>query len=147
VTPRHAYPLGLEYVRDHVRPRLAFIGNAAHLIHPVAGQGFNLGLRDVAVLAEVLADAANAQHDPGLMETLQGYSQWRRPDYLRVMGMTDGLTRTFSNDFKPLVVARNLGMVAMDLLPPARRLLTHQAMGMSGRQPRLARGLSLEGVE
>ncbi len=147
VTPRHAYPLGLEYVRDHVRPRLAFIGNAAHLIHPVAGQGFNLGLRDVAALAEVLLEAAAGQRDPGQMETLQAYSQWRRPDYLRVMGMTDGLARTFSNDFKPLVVARNLGMVAMDLLPPVRRLLTHQAMGMSGRQSRLARGLLLDGVE
>lgn len=147
VTPRHAYPLGLEYVRDHVRHRLAFIGNAAHLIHPVAGQGFNLGLRDVAVLAEVLLEAASAQRDPGLMETLQNYADWRRPDYLRVMGMTDGLARTFSNDFTPLVVARNLGMVAMDLIPPARRLLTHQAMGMTGRQSRLARGLSLEGVK
>ncbi len=145
VTPRHAYPLGLEYVRDHVRPRLAFIGNAAHLIHPVAGQGFNLGLRDVAVLAEVLAEAAAGQRDPGLLETLKTYSAWRRPDYLRVMGMTDGLARTFSNDFRPLVVARNLGMVAMDLVPPVRRLLTHQAMGMSGRQSRLARGLSLGG--
>ncbi len=147
VTPRHAYPLGLEYVRDHVRPRLAFIGNAAHLIHPVAGQGFNLGLRDVVVLAEVLAEAAAEQRDPGLLQTLQSYAQWRRPDYLRVMGMTDGLARSFSNDFKPLVIARNLGMVAMDLLPPARRLLTHQAMGMSGRQSRLARGLSLQGRE
>jgi 2-octaprenyl-6-methoxyphenol hydroxylase len=146
VTPRHAYPLGLEYVRDHVRPRLAFIGNAAHLIHPVAGQGFNLGLRDVAVLAEVLAEAAAQQRDPGLMETLQRYTAWRRPDYLRVMGMTDGLARTFSNDFKPLVVARNLGMVGMDLVPPLRRLLTHQAMGVTGRQSRLARGLPLAGM-
>jgi 2-octaprenyl-6-methoxyphenol hydroxylase len=146
VSSRHAYPLGLEYVRDHVRPRLAFIGNAAHLIHPVAGQGFNLGLRDVAVLAEVLAEAAVEQRDPGLMETLQGYARWRRPDYLRVLGMTDGLARIFSNDVRALVIARNLGMVAMDLLPPARRLLTHQAMGMIGRQSRLARGLSLEGL-
>ncbi len=147
VTPRHAYPLGLEYVRDHVRPRLAFIGNAAHLIHPVAGQGFNLGLRDVAALAEVLADAAAEQRDPGLLQTLQSYAQWRRPDYLRVMGMTDGLARSFSNDFRPLVIARNLGMVAMDLLPPARRLLSHQAMGMTGRQSRLARGLAAQGRE
>ncbi len=147
VTPRHAYPLGLEYVRDHVRPRLAFIGNAAHLIHPVAGQGFNLGLRDVAALAEVLADAATEQRDPGLLQTLQSYAQWRRPDYLRVMGMTDGLARSFSNDFRPLVIVRNLGMVAMDLLPPGRRLLTHQAMGMTGRQSRLARGLAAQGRE
>ena len=147
VTPRHAYPLGLEYVRDHVRPRLAFIGNAAHLIHPVAGQGFNLGLRDVAVLAEVLVEAAAEQRDPGLMETLQRYAAWRRPDYLRVMGMTDGLARSFSNDFRPLVVGRNLGMVAMDLVPPLRRMLTHQAMGLTGRQSRLARGLVLGGGE
>jgi 2-octaprenyl-6-methoxyphenol hydroxylase len=146
VTPRHAYPLGLEYVRDHVRPRLVFIGNAAHLIHPVAGQGFNLGLRDAAALAEVLAQAAAAGEDPGLLETLQRYAAWRRPDYLRVMGMTDGLARLFSNDRKPLVVARNLGMVAMDLLPPARRGLTRQAMGMTGRQSRLASGLSLNGL-
>ncbi len=143
VSPRSAYPLGLKFVRDHVRPRLAFIGNAAHLIHPVGGQGFNLGLRDVAVLAEVLADAAHHGADPGSMESLRGYAGWRRSDYLRVMGFTDGLARTFSNDFTPLVVARNLGMVAMDLLPPARRLFTRQAMGVNGRQSRLALGLPL----
>ena len=143
VSPRSAYPLGLQYVRDHVRQRLVFIGNAAHLIHPVGGQGFNLGLRDVAVLAEVLAGAARQGDDPGSMETLRGYARWRRSDYLRVMGFTDGLARTFSNDFLPLVVARNIGMVAMDLLPPARRLFTRQAMGVNGRQPRLALGLPL----
>ena len=143
VSPRRAYPLGLQYVRDHVRPRLAFIGNAAHLIHPVGGQGFNLGLRDVAVLAEVLLAAAEQGADPGSLETLNGYARWRRPDYLRVMGFTDGLARTFSNDFRPLVVARNLGMVAMDLIPPVRRLFTRQAMGVNGRQPRLALGLPL----
>ena len=143
VSPRHAYPLGLQYVRDHVRPRLAFIGNAAHLIHPVGGQGFNLGLRDVAVLAEVLAEAARQGRDPGNIDTLRDYAAWRRPDYLRVMSFTDGLARTFSTDFRPLVVARNIGMVALDMLPPARRILTRQAMGVSGRQPRLALGLSL----
>ncbi|MCW9089247.1 MAG: 2-octaprenyl-6-methoxyphenyl hydroxylase [Gammaproteobacteria bacterium] len=143
VTPRSAYPLGLQYVRDHVRPRLAFIGNAAHLIHPVGGQGFNLGLRDVAVLAEVLAQVAHQGGDPGALETLQGYARWRRGDYLRVMGVTDSLVRIFSNDFRTLVVARNAGMVAMDLLPPLRRLFTRQAMGVNGRQPRLALGLPL----
>jgi len=147
VSPRSAYPLGLQYVRDHVRPRLAFIGNAAHLIHPVGGQGFNLGLRDVAVLAEVLVQAAREGADPGRLETLNSYAAWRRPDYLRVMGFTDGLARTFSSDFRPLVVARNLGMVAMDLLPPARRLFTRQAMGVNGRQPRLALGLPLASQE
>lgn len=143
VSPRSAYPLGLQYVRDHVRPRIAFIGNAAHLIHPVGGQGFNLGLRDVAVLAEVLVQAAHKGDDPGTLATLKSYADWRRADYIRVMGFTDGLARTFSTDFRPLVVARNIGMVAMDLLPPARRLFTRQAMGVNGRQPRLALGLPL----
>jgi len=143
VTSRNAYPLGLQYVRDHVRHRLAFIGNAAHLIHPVGGQGFNLGLRDVAVLAEVLVEAARTGADPGVLTTLKRYADWRRADYIRVMGFTDGLARTFSNEFRPLVVARNLGMVAMDLVPPARRIFTRQAMGVNGRQPRLALGLPL----
>lgn len=147
VSPRRAYPLGLQYVRDHVRQRVAFIGNAAHLIHPVGGQGFNLGLRDVAVLAEVLVQAAREGRDPGALETLRGYANWRRADYLRVMGFTDSLVRTFSTDFRPLVVARNLGMVAMDLLPPLRRLFTRQAMGVNGRQPRLAVGQPLDGSQ
>lgn len=143
VSSRTAYPLGLQYVRDHVRHRLAFIGNAAHLIHPVGGQGFNLGLRDVAVLAEVLVGAVREGKDPGALSTLKHYADWRRSDYIRVMGFTDGLARTFSNELRPLVVARNLGMVAMDLVPPLRRLFTRQAMGVNGRQPRLALGLSL----
>lgn len=143
VSPRSAYPLGLQYVRDHVRPRVAYIGNAAHLIHPVGGQGFNLGLRDVAVIAEVLVKAARENLDPGKMTTLKGYADWRRADYLRVMAFTDSLVRTFSTDFRPLVVARNMGMVAMDLLPPLRRLFTRQAMGVNGRQPRLAVGQPL----
>ncbi len=142
-SPRRAYPLGLQFVRDHVRPRLAFIGNAAHLIHPVGGQGFNLGLRDVAVLAEVLTAVAREGKDPGNLESLSDYAGWRRGDYLRVMGFTDGLARSFSSDFAPLVAARNVGMVALDMLPPARRLLTRQAMGVNGRQPRLALGLPL----
>lgn len=144
--PRQAYPLGLNYVRDHVRHRLAFIGNAAHTIHPVAGQGFNLGLRDVAALAEVLADAAAAGKDCGAMDTLQAYADWRRADYLKVMGMTDGLARMFSNRFAPIAMARNLGMVMMDLVPPARHLLARQAMGLTGRLPRLARGVPLGGA-
>jgi 2-octaprenyl-6-methoxyphenol hydroxylase len=144
VTPRAAYPLKLQFVRDHVRHRLAFIGNAAHLIHPVGGQGLNLGLRDVAVLAEVLVNAARNGRDPGTMETLKDYARWRRADYIRVAGFTDSLTRIFSTDFRPLVVARNLGMLAMDLLPPLRRLFTRQAMGINGRQPRLALGLPVK---
>ena len=144
VTPRHAYPLRLLYVRDHVRHRLAFIGNAAHAIHPVGGQGFNLGLRDVAELAEVLANAVKYGNDPGTLESLKPYADWRRPDYLRVMGLTDGLVRGFSTNFKPAVVARDLGLLGMDLFPSLRRQFARQFMGLNGRQPKLARGLTLE---
>lgn len=140
VGPRRAYPLGLRYLRDCVRERVVFIGNAAHTIHPVAGQGLNLGLRDVAALAEVIEDAVHAEHDFGTMGVLDRYMQWRRPDYLRVMGLTDSLARGFASTLAPLVVARNLGMLGMDLLPPARRLMTRQMMGVTGRQSRLARG-------
>lgn len=143
-TPRHAYPLSLLYVRDHVRSRLAFIGNAAHAIHPVGGQGFNLGLRDVAELAEVLAEAGRRGDDPGALATLKPYADWRRPDYLRVLGMTDGLVRGFSTSFTPAVMARDLGMVALDLLPSLRHQFARQFMGLAGRQPKLARGLPLE---
>jgi 2-octaprenyl-6-methoxyphenol hydroxylase len=141
--PRRAYPLVLQYVRDHVRPRLAFIGNAAHAMHPVGGQGFNLGLRDVAVLAEVLANAAARGDDIGSLTALHDYATWRRPDYIRTMLFTDSLARSFSSTFTPLVVARDLGLIAMDLLPPARQLFARQAMGLLGKLPRLARRLPL----
>ncbi len=140
---RHSYPLGLSYLREPVRERVAFIGNAAHTIHPVGGQGFNLGLRDVAALAEVLVEALRRGDDIGVLDTLRGYADWRRPDYYKVMGFTDGLARGFSSRLAPLVKARNLGMLVLDLLPPARRLFTRQAMGNTGRLPRLARGVPL----
>ena len=141
--PRRAYPLVLQYVRDHVRERLAFIGNAAHAMHPVGGQGFNLGLRDVAVLAEVLADAARRGDDIGSPAALHDYAVWRRPDYIRTMFFTDSLARSYSAKFPPLVAARDLGLMAMDLLPPARHLFARQAMGLLGKLPRLARQLPL----
>jgi 2-octaprenyl-6-methoxyphenol hydroxylase len=143
-TPRYAYSLALLYVRDHVRSRLAFIGNAAHAIHPVGGQGFNLGLRDVAELAEVLAEAAGRGDDPGTLATLKPYADWRRPDYLRVLGLTDGLVRGFSTNFKPAVVARDFALLTLDLLPSMRHQFARQFMGLTGRQPKLARGLPLE---
>ncbi len=142
VGARRAYPLGLQYVRDFVQPRLVFIGNAAHAIHPVGGQGFNLGLRDVAVLAEVLATMAQ-DGDAGAPALLADYKARRRDDYIKVMGMTDGMARIFSSRLKPLAAARNLGLVAMDLVSPLRHLFARQAMGMAGRPPRLALGIPL----
>lgn len=140
---RAVYPLNRVSARRHVATRLALIGNAAHTLHPVAGQGFNLGLRDVAVLAEVIADATRAGSDIGSDEVLRRYQDWRRQDQRRVLTFTDGLVRIFSSDFTPLVIARNAGMIAMDMVPPLKRLMMRQAMGIGGRLPRLARGLPL----
>lgn len=140
---RYAYPLGLTQIREHVRERLAFIGNAAHTLHPVAGQGFNLGLRDVAALSQVIADARAVQQDPGELQRLQAYANWRRKDLLTTAVFTDTLVRVFSNDFLPLVLARNAGLLAMDLFAPLRKRLTRHAMGYIGRASLLARGLRL----
>lgn len=140
---RSAWPLSLRQAREHVRPRLALIGNAAHTLHPVAGQGFNLGLRDVATLAQVLVDARRRGEDPGAMTVLRRYADWRRRDHWRVIAFTDSLVRIFSNRVLPVVAARNLGLLAADVLPGVKHRLARQAMGLSGRLPRLARGLAL----
>ncbi len=140
---RAAYPLSLVRAREQARERVVVIGNAAHSLHPIAGQGFNLGLRDVAVLAQVLVDARRADRDIGRLAVLDEYARWRLGDQRRITTLTDGLVRLFSNRFKPLVVGRNLGLVAMDLLPPAKHGLARLAMGLAGRQPRLTRGLPL----
>jgi 2-octaprenyl-6-methoxyphenol hydroxylase len=142
---RHAYPLALMRVHEHVRPRVALIGNAAHALHPVAGQGFNLGLRDVAALAQVVNDALRDGQDFGALAVLSRYAAWRRRDNLAVTAFTDGLVRVFSNEFLPLVMARDAGLVAVDLLPPLKRALERRTMGLAGRLSRLARGLSLCG--
>lgn len=143
VGSRHAYPLALVRAKESVRPRLALIGNAAHTLHPIAGQGFNLGLRDVAALAEVLVDGHAAGRDLGELELLQQYAQWRSQDHRRVIAFTDGLARLFVNPIAPLAWLRDAGMVALDLVPPAKRLFGRLTMGRAGRLPRLARGLRL----
>ena len=141
---RHAYPLVFDFVRRAAQPRVAFVGNAAHAIHPVGGQGFNLGLRDVAALAEVIAAAHADGVDIGTMTALQPYVAWRRPDYLRVAAFTDGLVRLFSNRLPPLRLLRNLGLLGMDILPAAKHLFARQAMGLTGKLPRLACGIALK---
>ncbi len=140
---RRAYPLMLTRVKEHVRPRLALIGNAAHTVHPVAGQGFNLGLRDVAALAEVLVAAQREGRDLGDLEVLKRYADWRTRDNKVISTFTNSLIRVFSNDFPPLVLARNLGLIAVDLLPPLKRRLLRITSGLAGKLPRLARGLPL----
>ncbi|MFP3873211.1 MAG: 2-octaprenyl-6-methoxyphenyl hydroxylase [Thiohalophilus sp.] len=140
---RHLYPLKFLQTREHVRPRLAVIGNAAHTLHPVAGQGFNLGLRDVAVLSQVLSEALTQGEDIGGLNVLRRYAQWRRRDHLQTSLATDALVRVFSNNFLPLAVARNLGLTLLDTLPPLKKQLVRHAMGYVGKLPRLARGLKL----
>lgn len=143
VGQRAGYPLRLIQACEQIRSRLALIGNAAHTLHPIAGQGFNLGLRDVAALAQVLVDAHKAGRDPGDLAVLKDYARWRESDHRKVIGFTNALVHTFSNRFPPLSLARNLGLVATDLLPPLKHALARNAMGLSGKLPRLARGLPL----
>ncbi len=140
---RVSYPLRLTTVREHARSRAVVIGNAAHTVHPVAGQGFNLGLRDVAALAEVLVDARRAGRDPGDLAVLQRYADWRVQDNRVISSFTNSLLRVFANDIPPLAVLRNFALIAVDLLPPVKRGFIRVTSGLAGRLPRLARGLPL----
>jgi len=140
---RLAYPIRLMLTREAVHRRLVLIGNAAHTLHPVAGQGFNLGLRDVAALAQVLADAACEGGDPGGEATLDAYRRFRGHDQATIALVTDALARTFVNPLPPVRWARDLGMLGVDLTPGLRHLLARRFMGMGGSLPRLARGLPL----
>ncbi len=144
VGARSHYPLELRLTQTQVVHRVALIGNAAHTVHPIAGQGFNLGIRDVAALADVLIDAYTTGRDIGSLGVLDTYEEARAGDQRTVAMATDGLARLFINPLAPLRVARNLAMVAVDALPPLKHLLARRAMGLRGRLPRLARGLGYE---
>ncbi len=141
VGKRQSYPLTLVRARAQTSPRVALIGNAAHALHPVAGQGFNLGLRDVAAMAEVLAEASRDGADPGSQAVLDAYARWRREDHERVITMTDSLVRLFTNPLGPVKAARALALLGLDLLPTAKAGFVRQTTGLAGRLPRLARGL------
>ena len=140
---RFAYPLKLRQAKEQIRPRLVLIGNAAHAVHPVTGQGYNLGIRDVSVLAEVLADAATAGSDPGQLSVLQRYVDWRQRDQDAVLLITDGLARLFANPLTTATCVRDLGLLGLDCLPSVKHLVARQFMGLNGRLPRLSRGLPL----
>lgn len=144
--PRFAYPLGLIHAERYTGPRFALAGDAAHGIHPIAGQGFNLGIRDVAALAEVLVDARRLGLDPGAASVLADYERRRRFDNQLLIAVTDGLTRLFSNDVGPVRLARDLGLAAIHRaapLKPVKRFLMRHAMGVVGDLPRLVRGEKL----
>lgn len=140
---RQSYPLSLTQVAQTVHARVALIGNAAHTLHPVAGQGFNLGLRDVATLAELVRDAVAAGSDIGHTNLLARYRAWRARDTHAMTAFTDSLVRLFSNDHLPLVATRNAALLAIDLVPPAKRALLRRTMGLAGELPRTLRGLPL----
>lgn len=126
---REAYSLALQTATQQVSHRLALVGNAAQTLHPIAGQGFNLGLRDVMSLAETLAAAYRQQQDPGSYGVLHHYQQRRQRDRDATIGMTDGLVRLFANRYMPLVAGRNLGLMAMDHLPLLRNQLAERTLG------------------
>jgi 2-octaprenyl-6-methoxyphenol hydroxylase len=139
---RSSYPLRLVRATEDVRPRAVILGNAAHAIHPNGAQGFNLGLRDAAVLAEVLADEVrrDAAADIGALKTLQRYSDWREADQRGTIAYSDGLVRLFANPTAMAAAARTAGLLAHAFFPPLRRHLAIRAMGFRGRTPRLALG-------
>jgi 2-octaprenyl-6-methoxyphenol hydroxylase len=143
VGKRAAYPLSLVRAAEQAAERTVVIGNAAHSLHPIAGQGFNLSLRDVAVLADVLADALAAGEDPGSEATLARYVEWRSGDQRGTIAFTDVLNRVFANPLAPVAAVREAGLLVTGLLPPLRDTLAMHTMGLAGRLPRLAQGRGL----
>ena len=137
---RWSYPLSFHLARDFVRPRFALAGDCAHGIHPVAGQGLNLGLKDAAALAEVLLDAGRLGRDIGALDTLKRYERWRRFDSFALAASTDALNRLFSNDIMSLRHLRDLGLGIVDAIGPARRFFMRHAGGDVGKLPRLMKG-------
>ena len=141
--PRRAYPLGFAVARSFIAERLALIGDAAHMIHPIAGQGLNMGLRDVAALAEAIVDAARLGLDPGGADALERYQRWRRFDTAAMGVATDGLNRLFSNESDVLRLVRDIGLGVVDRLPALKRLFIREAAGLTGEVPKLLRGEAL----
>ncbi|MZR23787.1 FAD-binding protein [Sneathiella chungangensis] len=143
VGPRWSYPLTLHQSERYVDQRLALIGDAAHGMHPIAGQGLNLGLRDVAALAEVVIDAARLGQDIGGATVLEDYQRWRRFDSIVLLAITDGLNRLFTNDIPPIRLARDLGLAAVNKMPKLKGFFMEHARGTVGKMPRLLRGEAL----
>ena len=138
--PRWSYPLKFHLARRYVRDRFALAGDAAHGIHPIAGQGLNLGLKDAAALVETVLDAARLGLDFGTIDVLTRYERWRRFDSFALAAATDALNRLFSNDIAPLRAIRDLGLGIVDRIGPARRFFMRHAGGEIGKLPRLMRG-------
>ena len=143
IGPRRALPLGFFVARSFIAERIALVGDAAHVIHPIAGQGLNMGLKDVAALAEVIVDAVRLGLDPGAAEVLERYQRWRRFDTMAMGLATDGLNRLFSNRSAALRLARDVGLGLVDRVPNLKRLFIREAAGLVGEVPKLLRGEAL----
>jgi 2-octaprenyl-6-methoxyphenol hydroxylase len=143
IGPRWTYPLTLQYADTSIAERLVLIGDASHGMHPIAGQGLNMGLRDVAAIAEVLTDARRLGLDIGSAAILNDYEKWRRFDNTLMLAMTDGLNRLFSNDIGPLKLARDIGLAAVNKAGPLKKIFMQHAMGATGNLPRLLKGEAL----
>ena len=138
--PRFSYPLGLQFAERYTKGRLVLAGDAAHGIHPIAGQGVNLGWRDAAALTEIIVDAMRLGLDVANVDAMARYERWRRADNLVMAGMTDALNRLFSNDVAPVRLARDLGLAAVNKMMPLKKVFMRHAMGSVGDVPRLMRG-------
>ena len=136
---RWSYPLSLVWADSYVARRLVLVGDTARGIHPIAGQGWNLALRDVAAIAEIVQDRARVGLDPGDDLALERYAAWRTFDSLALVAVTDGINRLFANDILPVKLARNAGLAAVRRTGPARRFFMRHAMGLVGELPRLMR--------
>lgn len=144
VGPRKAFPLGLTLARSFIAPRLALAGDAAHGIHPISGQGLNLGFKDIAALAQVIVEADRMGLDIGSLNVLEDYQAWRRFDTVRMGVTTDVLNRLFSNDVGPVRFVRDLGLGIVDRLPSLKSYFINQAAGESdGKGPRLLLGQAI----
>jgi 2-octaprenyl-6-methoxyphenol hydroxylase len=143
VGARHVHPLGLWVARSVIAQRLALVGDAAHVIHPIAGQGLNMGLKDVAALAEVIVDAARVGLDPGSWDVLERYQRWRRFDTMAMGLTTDWLNRLFSNQSDVLRLARDVGLGLVDRVPALKGFFIREAAGLLGDVPKLLRGEAL----
>jgi 2-octaprenyl-6-methoxyphenol hydroxylase len=143
LSPPRAYPLSFAIARRFVSERFALLGDAAHVIHPLAGQGLNLGFRGVAALAECVADAARLGLDPASPGALERYERWRRFDTAMMAGATDGLNRLFSNRSDTLRVVRDVGLGVVERMPGLKRYFSREAAGLTGEVPRLMRGEAL----
>jgi 2-octaprenyl-6-methoxyphenol hydroxylase len=144
IEARARFPLTLRYAEDPVLPRTVLLGNAAQALHPIAGQGFNLGLRDAATLAEMLASGSITDFAPTAAELLEKFAAWRAEDRKGVTRFTDSLVKLFGSDTPGVGLVRNFGLLLFDMSPAAKRALSRVSWGFAGRMPRLARGLPLE---